>query len=357
MVGLDVLRFVAVSLVLLHHYYAPETFPGIFRKLVALWQRGGWIGVDLFFALSGFLVSNLLFQEHIQFGTIKVGRFLIRRGLKIYPSFWLLLAVGTAAAAMNGTFDLHATLAELSFLQNYFPGIFDHTWSLAVEEHFYLLLAIYIMVWTRFSRSATLDKLPWQLLGASVVIVAFRIIYCAMGMHGFRPAFSASHLRLDALMAGVILSYYYSYKREWLAGLVIKHKLLLGVLAAVAFAFGFGCDRNWPVAHTIGFSVLSLGFCALLLLVLLTKCSFSGLISRLIQGMAAVGSYSYSIYLWHRFAQQGSFYLTRRCWHAPWVADFLVYCFFCLAIGTITAKLVEIPVLRFRDRCFPSPKP
>ena len=74
--SLDVLRCVAVLLVVGYHmpYYR-------------LWGRIGWIGVDLFFVLSGFLISGLLFREFRDTGSIDVKRFLIRRGLKIYPSF------------------------------------------------------------------------------------------------------------------------------------------------------------------------------------------------------------------------------------------------------------------------------
>src|ERR1700758_1823216 len=78
--SLDVLRCIAVLLVLGFHF-----------PYYALWGRLGWIGVDLFFVLSGFLISGLLFQEYKATESINLLRFLIRRGLKIYPSFYLLI--------------------------------------------------------------------------------------------------------------------------------------------------------------------------------------------------------------------------------------------------------------------------
>jgi len=87
--GLDLLRLLAVSLVMFRH------LPGDVGRTaeLAILFRGGWIGVDLFFVLSGFLISGLLFREHQKTGRLDVVHFLIRRGFKIYPVFWAMLAV------------------------------------------------------------------------------------------------------------------------------------------------------------------------------------------------------------------------------------------------------------------------
>jgi peptidoglycan/LPS O-acetylase OafA/YrhL len=77
---LDILRAIAVLLVLGRHEHAN-----------ALWRRCGWVGVDLFFVLSGFLISGLLFSEYKKRGRLDLPRFYIRRGLKIYPSFYVLI--------------------------------------------------------------------------------------------------------------------------------------------------------------------------------------------------------------------------------------------------------------------------
>src|SRR6185369_11827660 len=79
----DVLRAIAVLLVMVHHMYPPPEYaPRFVAEIVAFARRPGWIGVDLFFVLSGFLVSGLLFREHQLYGDLRVGRFLIRRGFK-----------------------------------------------------------------------------------------------------------------------------------------------------------------------------------------------------------------------------------------------------------------------------------
>src|SRR5712691_7279144 len=96
---IDILRAIAVLLVLGRHMIPPPASAGwIFNRLARVWACGGWVGVDLFFVLSGFLVSGLLFREHEKFGRISVKHFVIRRGLQIYPAFWLLIAVTVAVA-------------------------------------------------------------------------------------------------------------------------------------------------------------------------------------------------------------------------------------------------------------------
>ena len=107
--SLDVLRCIAVLLVVGHHlpYYA-------------LWGRIGWIGVDLFFVLSGFLISGVLFHEYKCTGTLNIKRFLIRRGLKIYPSFYLLMVAATCIYFLHYSLvSRNQLVVSLFFLQNY----------------------------------------------------------------------------------------------------------------------------------------------------------------------------------------------------------------------------------------------
>ena len=84
--NLDALRAVAILLVLGRHF-----------EYFRLWSQVGWAGVDLFFVLSGFLISGLLFAEWKQRGSIGIARFYVRRGLKIYPAFYVFLAMTAAA--------------------------------------------------------------------------------------------------------------------------------------------------------------------------------------------------------------------------------------------------------------------
>ena len=145
--GLDLLRLVAILLVIGNHLATPPPGGG---PLLAGWMRGGWVGVDLFFVLSGYLVSGLLFKEYQRQGRVSLGRFLLRRGLKIYPAFWVMIA-GTVAYLWlhHRPVPLRHLLGELLFVQNYAAHLWGHTWSLAIEEHFYLCLALLVALLVR----------------------------------------------------------------------------------------------------------------------------------------------------------------------------------------------------------------
>jgi peptidoglycan/LPS O-acetylase OafA/YrhL len=139
---LDVLRCIAVVLVMLHHGGISHFF-----------SQAGWAGVDLFFVLSGFLISGLLFSEYRKRHAISFKRFFIRRGLKIYPAFYgyLLLTAITSYKVLGSMTPPAQYLHEIFFVQNYWPGVWNHTWSLAVEEHFYIFLPIFLLVLVRLS--------------------------------------------------------------------------------------------------------------------------------------------------------------------------------------------------------------
>ena len=165
--NLDALRGIAIMLVVLFHLDVP-----VFRT-------GGWIGVDLFFVLSGFLISGLLFREWTTTGTINIPRFYIRRGFKIYPPFYVLLAVTVAVNLVapgipSFPVTVRTAFAEATFTQNYFQGIWGQTWSLAVEEHFYLLLPV--VLWFLQRRN---DNNPFRLMPTLFMVVATVELCCA----------------------------------------------------------------------------------------------------------------------------------------------------------------------------------
>src|SRR6185369_5257906 len=125
---LDVLRGIAVLLVM-----------GVHVPAYPIWSTfGGW-GVDLFFVLSGFLISNLLFTEYRNSGGILLKRFFFRRALKLYPSFYFLLILTIIyCVILHLPFTARQVIGEVTLTQNYVSSMWGHTWSLAVEEHFYI---------------------------------------------------------------------------------------------------------------------------------------------------------------------------------------------------------------------------
>jgi peptidoglycan/LPS O-acetylase OafA/YrhL len=132
----------------------------------------GYVGVDLFFVLIGFLISGLLYAEYQKRGAISFRRFFIRRGIKIYPAFYAMLLVTfivqLAAGKLSGW---GADAREILFVQDYKPAIWLHCWSLGVEEHFYILLPILLLLLIRFSSNSAnpFRVIPRAFLAVAVV--------------------------------------------------------------------------------------------------------------------------------------------------------------------------------------------
>src|SRR5579871_5786119 len=179
------LRGVAILLVLWHHIVDPPR--GLLQPVATVLSAlkyVGWMGVDLFFVLSGFLVSGLVINEFNEQGSFQPIRFLIRRGFKIYPSYYILILVSFFIIPHN-TFDANTArfiCYLLVFLQNYhldllntFTNVlFVHTWSLAVEEHFYFGLTLVAILLLKFCKS--LRMLPAICLGVCLMALLMRII-------------------------------------------------------------------------------------------------------------------------------------------------------------------------------------
>ena len=176
---LDALRAVAVLLVLGRHF--PEARPGeTLPGWMELWLRGGWIG------------------------EIRYGHFLARRACKIYPAFYFMFgAVLLFAAQMGRPFvGWPVVLSEIFFVQNYGPALFPHSWSLAVEEHFYLLLPLLLLA-VRGKSDVPFARLPWLFVAVAVLALAARIVTTQTLGFRLKTHLFPTHLRLDALLFGV----------------------------------------------------------------------------------------------------------------------------------------------------------
>jgi peptidoglycan/LPS O-acetylase OafA/YrhL len=350
---LDALRGIAVLLVLGRHLDLAA--PGAeLPTALAIWQRGGWVGVDLFFVLSGFLVAGLLFREHQQRGSFNVLRFLVRRGLRIYPAFYVLVLVTWLAYRY---FRVPRTsgaglMAEVFFLQNYFSGMWSHTWSLAVEEHFYLALPIVLLGVGIFTRSRR-DPFRMLLPLAVAVFVGVPILRCLQSLavpYRHETHLFPTHLRADALMAGVLLAYVFHYHRagleRWLVGR--RGMLLAAGVAWMAPAFLFDIESAWLLS-TLGLSLFALGA------VWLIAAGLRGEDHAILGPLGLIGRRSYSIYLWHMPMLVWGLPLCEK--GAGFSVDagtrIAVYLAGSLGLGALMAWLIERPVSWLRDRWAP----
>lgn len=346
--ALDVLRAVAVLLVLGRHM--PElgtgAAPASVLAFLSVWERGGWIGVDLFFVLSGFLISGLLFREFQRFGGIRYGHFLARRGFKIYPAFYVMLGSVLWLAAAHGRpfVGWPVLLSEMCFVQNYGLALFPHTWSLAVEEHFYLLLPL-LLIALRGKTATPFAALPRIFVVVAVAILAARFAVPPTPEAWWKEHLFPTHLRFDSLLFGVVLSWCFHFHKAALDSFVARWRWLLA-LAAVALlapAFVLEVGGGWYL-HTLGLTAQYLASGAFLLLALPFRPRW-----RL---LALIGAHSYSIYLWHIPVRYFGLSWLPREW--PPLLSVVAYLVVSIVVGVIAAKLVEAPFLALRDCWFPT---
>jgi peptidoglycan/LPS O-acetylase OafA/YrhL len=355
--ALDTLRGIAVLLVLFRHMPLSEKLPEWLLAPLVILQRGGWAGVDLFFVLSGFLISGLLFREWQHSGKLKVGRFLIRRGFKIYPAFYVMLGAVFGWSIYYDRFPgWNYVLSEGLFVQNYGPSIFPHTWTLAVEEHFYLTLPLLLWLF-RGKNQRPFALLPLFVLGVAVTCLFLRFMATAgvdpaalakNDPYRLRSFYAATHLRCDSLFFGVLISWLYHFRRLTFDRIAKLHWLLLVVgIALFVPAFIFELGPTMPM-YTWGFTALYLGSGALLIACFRNDWAF--------RPLAMVGYYSYSIYLWHIPIHRILLPMVFPRKLDP-LMHLGIYFAATIAVGILLSFLIEIPALRFRDRMFPERDP
>jgi peptidoglycan/LPS O-acetylase OafA/YrhL len=366
--GLDVMRGLAILLVLLTHL--PSSFPAqvspILHNVFELFKRGGWVGVDLFFVMSGYLVSGLLIQEYERNKEVSVGRFLLRRGWKIYPAHWFMLLVTMIVASYTGipNISIDKVVGEVFYLQNLLSGnsfgsssIWLHTWSLAVEEHFYVLIGFAFAIRFAHHRNAPspdLSFIPWMTLAICAFCLCLRLLRML-----FAADFSAnlsnyymSYARLDALMAGVFIRYCRFKNLDGFLRTCRQFRYVGFAICAVAFSAAFTYGQS-KMMLSIGLTTNYLGAVAFLLAIVGWQSNAS---PTWLRPLAFIGRYSYSIYLWHI-----PLYVWILYPHAPsvptvssWLVSSLGYLGLAIAVGYVASCLIESPMLRLRDAVLPT---
>src|SRR3954453_276119 len=197
---LDVVRGVAILLALGWHFNHGSSGNRVLDALQFPGTTLGWAGVDLFFVLSGFLLGRLVLKEHFATGRFDGRRFTIRRMLKLWPVLYVFLAVQAVAGPESWTTFLWQNALHI---QNYAGTSLRHLWSLAVEEHFYLVLAVLFPCFARRRGSPRL--LVGVLVGVLVAALALRIWGTTLGVSEVRLQWR-THFRVDSLAAGVLLA-------------------------------------------------------------------------------------------------------------------------------------------------------
>lgn len=346
--GLDLMRAAAILLVLLSHALSIFYLPLL--RDCARWSELclrlsfflGYAGVELFFVLSGFLIGGILLRS---LEPESVGRFWARRWLRTLPLYYLVILLWSAY-----TGEWHPSY--FFFWQNMLPGELDFfpvSWSLCLEEWFYLLLPPALLAALFIGRERK-RSLGWGLLALLIFFSLLRAVwvaYCAPTYDwGVRKSL---FLRFDVLLLGVMAAYIRHYCFSWYRKAAGQSFWPAAVLTAVTFV----CFLGQPVSgydhsffmRTALFSVF--GLAAVFWLVFFEQKKLA--IWKLTRNLSL---YSYSIYLFHFpvFLRLGDgeplFWAVSARMAAAFVIVYLA--------GSISYRYFEYPILRWRDKIFSS---
>lgn len=373
---LDLLRGVAVLLVVFRH--APQPSPGegflsdqalLFSKVM---YRIGWCGVDLFFVLSGFLISTLLFREIARTGSLRFPRFWLRRGFKIWPSYFVayggLTLLLIASSYRSDDTERAQTLAfnalpNLIFVQNYFPMEmrWRHSWSLAIEEQFYTVLPLLLLAglaWPALRNRIGMKTVLTIFVVAFSSILAMRLIAIRQG-GDWTDLYYPTHLRCDGLLFGVFIGYLRTFRTDyfqrWAA--ISGHIIIVG-LPIVLYLLVRAPLQESTFMQGVGFTILYLYFgnCVV------WAAETASPTQRTTWGLGPIeriGFYSYTIYLAHSVVLEWPGYEYPRSaisWlmgGSSW-AGFVTFCVMSVLGGVVLSKLIELPFLRWRDKILAS---
>ncbi|WP_332876364.1 acyltransferase family protein [Massilia sp. S19_KUP03_FR1] len=362
--GLDTLRALAVTLVVLHHYTLFVTRDAHTFGWVG---QMGWAGVDLFFALSGHLIGRQIFAAMADPRGLSLGRFYARRLLRTLPNFYVVVALYFLLPGFRGEAPLPDLWRLLTFTLNFRlpPGTaFSHAWSLCIEEQFYMVLPAVALLaaWLCPMLRGTL-RLAWVALA---LLVMGGMLWRAQlwqdvvdanpygENHYFKFIYYATLCRADELLAGVALALVRQYHPRTWAWLTRQGNLsaLLG-LAVLGLASWLFLDDRYGRAPTVfGYPLLALGFSLLILAALSEK---SLLRAVRIPGAASIALWSYAIYLLHRQVCVLGAGVLKQYGYAPdSVIAVGVLLLASVLTGAVLFYAVETPFMRLRERYFPT---
>ena len=350
---LDGLRGIAILLVLAFHF-TPHTGP--LHSMVHVFQLG-WTGVDLFFVLSGYLITGILVDTvgHRSY----YRNFIVRRCLRIFPAYYLSLVIYCILtyyplAPRWGEFLREGGWWYVTYLGNIrvtldaaWPALSLLTplWSLQVEEQFYLSFPL--LVWAL--KRKTLAKV----LAASVVVAfALRFALSLALPKNVAGEYVLMPCRMDALAMGGLIAIAQRERPEWLKGRWIGWLTLAAAATFVAVIVFYSNTDPWPFGmHTLGYTALDLMFAGILVMLMHWRQPFLLWVCRT-RFLVWVGTISYGLYLLH---MPGAFLGRRLASHIVRItpsgsAEFFVSVAVSLALAWISWTLFESRILRLKER-------
>lgn len=344
--GLDFVRASAIVLVLLAH--ASFMFLPLTHRLEAVWMLGH-LGVELFFVLSGFLIGAILAKQ-AEAAHLAVGRFWVRRWLRTLPNYYLFLAINIVLARWtDGTWPHAAPYAV--FLQNFAwpqPLFFIESWSLAVEEIFYLVAPLLVLAFGRAARRVDGRLLVALAIAAATAVRVFYVL--AKDPNWDLSLRMVAVARMDAIAWGVLAMLLCRTPRRMTA----SRASMLAAAGALGSVLAIGLYLVLPkdtdlFARTLWFSLMSASFAAFLPAASLWQ--GRGVPQPFERIVRAIARWSYALYLCQLAVMRAmNATLAPGSNFAGCLLLALSFVALSIACSALVYRLFEAPILRWRDR-------
>jgi peptidoglycan/LPS O-acetylase OafA/YrhL len=329
--SLDGLRGVAVSAVVLFH--AHKSF-----------CQGGWSGVDIFFVLSGYLITENLIIERFQYQNVSLKYFYVRRVLRLMPAFVCLILVLMPLSLLSShhtSVYLEEILFSLTYLMNWNRafgwdhsdgGILAHTWSLSMEEQFYL---IWPLIFIYISRIQWVTK--YVPIAIAIIVLCWRTYLITNGTN-FNRTYNGFDTHSDSLLIGCALSFFLN-DRSIIPIFAARFSVL--PIAALIATLGFS-KLEYAYSQTVGITIVAVSTAWII-----AASSRNTVVTKVLSFKPLVysGKISYGWYLWHYpFLMIGRHMFP----HSQLTVPILVILSYITAI--ISHHFIERPFLRLKPR-------
>ena len=338
--GLDGIRAIAVLIVIIAHFEITNLIPGGF-------------GVTVFFFISGFLITRLLLAESKKKGRIHLKDFYIRRIVRLYPALIFMVLGSTGlylALSQGGPKPLELT-AALGYFTNIYQVVvraggelpfmpWTHLWSLAVEEHFYLIFPLFLVVFGAFKK-----RLVWALMGVLALVPLWRLFtfttFETLSVVDYN--YMMTDARFDSIVWGCLLSVLLDKD----ARLKLTHWLTgwIPIIAATGILLLCFIIRDESFRYIWRYSLQGIGLFILVLNLYFFRPVSWGLNILETWPLLWIGRLSYPLYLWHFPVLD----LSHRLMEPGWAQTFVAV-FGSLAISIFSFFIVEKPFMALRKR-------
>lgn len=346
--ALDGLRGVAVLIVMAYHL--EYLLPGLSGIV-----KGGFLGVDVFFVLSGFLITSILLKEQSKAGQINLKNFYMRRVFRLIPAYWTFLIIlyffgnqllqkveASVIYSNNNFFFAFAYLQNWRSCSGIISGNLNHTWSLAIEEQFYILWSL--ILFFAFKQGLARKQITLITVGLVAVIVIQRAARIVAGTDA-QVLYYSTDTRIDALLIGSVAAMIYTWKLIPLNNLLSRKfniAAFSSLIVAITILMNFG--------HTdfdIYFGILSIFAISVAILILWLVTQEKNIVHKLFENrvLTWIGNVSYALYLWHYLSYQ----FAKKTFDSRPV-QVIAGIAFTFAAAALSYYLIEKPFLRLKSR-------